>query len=73
MTEELSEKCRVLFQNKFEILVHLVGFIIRTCSHCRQNPNLRDREGQMISKAPLRKTQLEDMGAYAIVILFSFI
>jgi len=28
-TEELSETCRVLFQNKFEELVHLVGFIIR--------------------------------------------
>ena len=28
-TEELSEVCRVLFQNKFENLVHLVGFIIR--------------------------------------------
>jgi hypothetical protein len=28
-TEELSETYRVLFQNKFEKLVHLVGFIIR--------------------------------------------
>jgi len=28
-TEEMSETCRVLFQNKFEKLVHLVGFIIR--------------------------------------------
>jgi hypothetical protein len=27
--EELSEKCRVSFQNKFEKLVHLVGFIDR--------------------------------------------
>jgi hypothetical protein len=27
--EELSETCRVSFQNKFEKLVHLVGFIIR--------------------------------------------
>jgi len=27
-TEELSKTCRVLFQNKFEKLVHLVGFII---------------------------------------------
>ena len=25
----MSETCRVLFQNKFEKLVHLVGFIIR--------------------------------------------
>jgi hypothetical protein len=28
-TEELSETCRVSFPNKFEKLVHLVGFIIR--------------------------------------------
>ena len=28
-TEELSETCRVLLQNKFVKLVHLVGFIIR--------------------------------------------
>jgi len=28
-TEELSEICRVLFQNKFQKLVHLVSFIIR--------------------------------------------
>ena len=28
-TENLSETCRVLFQNKFEKLEHLVGFIIR--------------------------------------------
>ena len=28
--EELSKTCRVLFQNKFEKLVHLVGFIIRS-------------------------------------------
>ena len=28
-TEELSETCRVLFQSKFEELMHLVGFIIR--------------------------------------------
>ena len=33
-TEELSEICRVLFKNKFEKLVHLVGFIIRTCVCC---------------------------------------
>jgi hypothetical protein len=29
-TEELSEICRVSFQNKFEKLVRLVGFIGRT-------------------------------------------
>jgi hypothetical protein len=28
-TEELSETCRISFQNKFENLVHLVGFIIK--------------------------------------------
>jgi len=28
-TEELSETCRILFQNKFQKLVHLVGFIVR--------------------------------------------
>ena len=31
-TEELSETCTVYFQNKFEKLVKLVGFIIRTVS-----------------------------------------
>jgi len=31
-TEELSETCRFSFQNKFEKLVHIVGFIIRI--HC---------------------------------------
>jgi hypothetical protein len=31
-TEELSETCRVSSQNKFEKLVHLVGFIIRNYS-----------------------------------------
>ena len=34
-TEELSETCRVLFQNKFEKLVYLVGFIIRTYHDAR--------------------------------------
>jgi hypothetical protein len=33
-TEELSETCRVSFQNKFEKLVHLVGFIIKNLSRC---------------------------------------
>ena len=31
-TEELSETCRFSFQNKFEKLVHLFGFIIRNLS-----------------------------------------
>jgi hypothetical protein len=29
MDSKLSEICRVLFQNKFEKIVHLIGFIIR--------------------------------------------
>jgi hypothetical protein len=33
-TEELSETCRVSFQNKFEKSVHLVGNIIRNLSQC---------------------------------------
>ena len=33
-TEELSETCRVSFQNKSGKLVHLVGFIIRNLSRC---------------------------------------
>ena len=36
-TEELSETCRVSFQNKFEKLVHLVGFIIRICNVARSH------------------------------------
>jgi len=39
-TEELSKTCRVSIQNKFEKLVHLVGFIVRiyhdAWSHERQ-------------------------------------
>jgi len=34
-TGELSETCRVSFQNKFEKLMHLVGFIIRICHDAR--------------------------------------
>ena len=30
-TEELSETYSLSFQNKFEKLVHLIGFIIRKC------------------------------------------
>jgi hypothetical protein len=51
-TEELSETCRVSFQNKFEKLVHLVGFITRnitealktiTCYNfkCKHNVKVR--------------------------------
>jgi hypothetical protein len=36
-TEELSETCRVSFQNKLEKLVHLVGFIIRICHDARSH------------------------------------
>jgi hypothetical protein len=40
-TEELSKTCRVSFQNKFEILVHLVGFIIRICHNARSHERKR--------------------------------
>ena len=36
-TKELSKICRVSFQNKFEKLVHLVGFIIRICHDARSH------------------------------------
>jgi len=36
-TKEMSETCRVSFQNKFEKLVHLVGFIIRICHDARSH------------------------------------
>ena len=36
LTEEMSETCRFLFQNKFEKLVHLVGFITRIYHDERQ-------------------------------------
>ena len=41
-TEDLSEICRVLFQNKFEKLVHLVDFIIRIC-HDARSPERQKR------------------------------
>jgi hypothetical protein len=36
-TADLSETCRVLYQNKFEKLVHLVGFIIRMYHNARSS------------------------------------
>jgi hypothetical protein len=36
-TEEMSETCRVSFQNKFQKLVHLVGFIIRIFHDARSH------------------------------------
>ena len=42
-TEELSETCRVLFQNKFEKLVHLGGFIIRIYHDVRSHERQTDR------------------------------
>ena len=41
-TENLSETCRISFQNKFEKLLHLVGFIIRNKTGCssKRVPNL---------------------------------
>jgi len=38
-TVELSETCRVSFQNKFEKLVHLAGFIIRICPTKYRRPS----------------------------------
>jgi hypothetical protein len=37
LTEELYETCRVSFQNKFEKLVHLVGFIVRIYDYARSH------------------------------------
>jgi hypothetical protein len=42
-TEELSETSRVSFQNKFEKLVHVVGFIIRHATNLRQIGTLRHK------------------------------
>jgi hypothetical protein len=36
-TEELSETCRDSFQDKFEKLVYLVGFVIRICHEARSD------------------------------------
>jgi hypothetical protein len=41
LTEELSETCRVSLQNKFEKLVHLVGFIIRKYVTIRGHVNVK--------------------------------
>ena len=54
-TEKLSETCRVLFQNKFARLVHLVGFIIRIY-HDAQWPESQYRYFQPVHQRP--KVQL---------------
>ena len=36
-TKELSETCRVSFQNKFEKSVHVVGFFVRICHDARSH------------------------------------
>jgi hypothetical protein len=41
--EELSETCGVSFQNKFEKLVHLVGFIIRKFVTMHGHMNVKNR------------------------------
>jgi hypothetical protein len=41
-TEQLSEICRVSFQNKFEKLVHLVGFIINKSNGLSSTTQLDD-------------------------------
>jgi hypothetical protein len=40
-TEELSEICRFSFQNKFEKLVHLAGFIVRILLFCSRTLHAR--------------------------------
>jgi hypothetical protein len=42
-TEELYETCRVSFQNKFEKLVYLVGFIIRKFVTIHGHMNVKQR------------------------------
>ena len=42
MMDELPETCRVSLQNKFEELVHLVGFIIRI-RHDGRSPERQNR------------------------------
>jgi hypothetical protein len=37
IAEELSETCRGSFQNKFNKLVHMVGFITRICHDARSH------------------------------------
>jgi hypothetical protein len=39
--EELSETCRVTFQNKCQKSVHLLGFIIRNLSRCMVYKNVK--------------------------------
>jgi len=40
-TEEMSETCRFPFQNKFEKLVHLVGFIIKKLVNMHGHMNVK--------------------------------
>jgi hypothetical protein len=46
-TEALSETCRVSFQNKFEKLVHLFGFIIRICHDARSHELKRTEKNEV--------------------------
>ena len=51
-TEELSEICRVLFQNKFEKLVHLVGFTIRMYHDARSSEHQKRKVSCRIKLIP---------------------
>ena len=61
--EELSETCRVLFQNKFEKSVNLVGFIISSACTCCTTDNFArfspfvDLQDQVIVRLFLTETQ----------------
>ena len=49
-TETLSEICRVLFKNKFEKLVHLVGFIVRIYHETRSRERKKKKRHILLSK-----------------------
>jgi len=51
-TDELSETCRVLFQNKFEKLVHLVGFTIRMYHDARSSEHQKRKVSCRIKLSP---------------------
>jgi len=50
--EELSETCRISFQNKFEKLVHLVCFILRICREVLSNFTLTGIERFALHSGP---------------------
>jgi len=61
----LSETCRFSFQNKFEKLLHLDGFIIRICHDARS----RERKGQtVINKSTNQQTERETLLKKAVTV-----